>query len=313
MTWDIPQGEELKRRAVHDRFGGNRQHGITTASEQPSSILLFDTAGGSAYGYDFDGPQDDGTYHYTGEGPVGDQIFKRGNAAVRDHAITGRVLRLFRQTRPTFVKYLGEWMVDPELPYSLEEAPDRKNELRQVIIFRLRPIANVVSVDIIHRATVVVVDADLEAHNVDRFQVNRARGASEAERREAQLVQRYANWLTGRGGRVSQRLITPPGRVVPLRTDLFDVDRNEIVEAKGSTDRSAIRMALGQVIDYSQYVPGVRRAVLFPTRPPGDMVRLLVRLGISCIYENDSGFGRDDAISGFCDRCPLGTLPSNGD
>jgi hypothetical protein len=306
MVWDIPRGKELKRQAVHDRYGGNRQRGITTASEQPSSILLFDTAGGSAYGYDFDGPQDDGTYHYTGEGPVGDQTFKRGNAAVRDHFIAGRVLRLFRQTRPTFVKYLGEWVLDTEVPYSLEEAPDANDELRQVIVFRLRSVDEGTTADVIGRAT-VIVDVELEAHNVDRFQVNRAKDASEAERREAQLVQRYANWLTGRGGQVSQRLITPPGRMVPLRTDLFDVDRDEIVEAKGSTDRSSIRMALGQIIDYSQYVPGARRAVLFPTRPPSDMVGLLVSLGISCVYESGPGFERDDAISDFCDRCRLGS------
>lgn len=303
--WDIPQGEELKRQAVHDRYGGNRQRGITTASRQPSSILLFDTTGGSAYGYDFDGPYDDGTYRYTGEGPVGDQIFTRGNAAVRDHLSAGRVLRLFRQTRPTFVKYLGEWALDTEVPYSLEEAPDLNHDLRQVIVFRLRPAGEAATVDVIDRAT-VVVDVELEAHNVDRFQVNRARGVSEAERREAQLVQRYADWLMARGGQVGQRLITPPGRMVPLRTDLFDLHRNEIVEAKGSTDRSSVRMALGQIIDYSQYVPGARRAVLFPTRPPGDMVRLLVGLGISCVYENGQGFGRDNAISDFCSRCPLG-------
>lgn len=304
MAWDIPEGAELKRRTIHDRFGGSRQPGITTARELPSSILLFDTAGGSTYGYDFDGPQENGSYHYTGEGTKGDQVFTKGNALVRYHAAQGKVLRLFKGTRRTYVKYLGEWVLDAADPFSMEEGPDINKELRQVIVFRLCPVGETATVDIINRTT-IVVDVELEAHNVDRFHVNRAQDVSEAERREAQLVQRYADWLTARGGKVSQRLITPPGRMAPLRTDLFDVAGNEIVEAKGSTDRSSVRMALGQVLDYGQYLPKARRAVLLPTRPPDDMVSLLTSLGISCVYEIGEGFSRDESAHDFCANCPL--------
>jgi hypothetical protein len=305
MAWEILEGAELKRRAVHDRYGGNRQTGITTTSVEPSSVFLFDTGGGAAYGYDFDGLQDDGTYNYTGEGQVGDQVFNPRNAAIRDHRADGRVLRLFRETRPTYVEYLGQWGVVPESPFSIEEGLDKKGVLRQLIVFRLRPAGRAPSFDVINRTT-VVIDAELEAHNVDRFRVVRTKDAGEAERREAQLVRRYADWLIARGGQVSQRLITPPGRMVPLRTDLFDVAGNEIVEAKGSTNRSSIREALGQILDYSQYVPDARRAVLFPTRPPHDMVHLLTALEVSCIYEAGHEFERDDAMSNVCDRCPLG-------
>src|SRR5262245_59648210 len=149
MAWNIPKGSELKRRAIHDRYGGNTRAGIVPIKDD-SSILLFDTAGGAEYGYNFDGPQGNGTYHYTGEGRRGDQVFTRGNAAIRNYVADGRTLRLFKQTRRTYVKYLGEWALHAD-PFSIEEAPDREGELRQVIVFRLRSAGESETVDIVNR------------------------------------------------------------------------------------------------------------------------------------------------------------------
>jgi hypothetical protein len=70
MSWDISIGEELTRREIHRRNGGQQQGGISTPKGS-TNILLFTSSGGRAYGYHFDGPQPDGTYHYTGEGQVG--------------------------------------------------------------------------------------------------------------------------------------------------------------------------------------------------------------------------------------------------
>jgi hypothetical protein len=50
---------------------------------------------GRAYGYIYDGRADDGFFHYTGEGQVGDQQMTQGNRAIRDHELEGRELHLF--------------------------------------------------------------------------------------------------------------------------------------------------------------------------------------------------------------------------
>lgn len=308
MSWEITEGEELSRRELHGRHGGQQQGGISTPKGS-SDILLFTSPKGLAYGYNFDGPQDGGTYRYTGEGQIGDQRFRPGggNIAVRDHRTNGRTLRLFKETRPSNVRYLGEYVLDERDPYRLDEAPDRVKDLRVVIIFNLRRAEDVPTYDDVRRGVEVVIeDTDLEAHKTDRFRVNRARTETESERREAQLVQRYANWLEKQGHGAKQRLIKLSDHVVPLRTDLFNTATNELVEAKGSSSRSDIRMALGQILDYCEHAHPERRAVLVPTRPPQDMIDLLVKFGISCIFEQEAGqFERINAVIEFCENCPL--------
>jgi hypothetical protein len=308
MSWEIAEGEELARREVHERCGGQQQGGISTPKGS-SDILLFMSRKGRTYGYDFDGQQKDGTYQYTGEGRVGDQKFEpgRGNVAVRDHRASGRTLRLFEETRRSVVRYVGEYVLDERMSHRFEDAPDRNKDLRIVIVFHLRRAEDAPHLDDVRRnVKVVIEDTDLEAHKTDRFRVNRAQPETEAERREANLVQRYADWLKRQGHEAKQRRIMLPDHVAALKTDLFNVAANELVEAKGSASRGDIRMALGQILDYSEHARARRRAVLLPTRPAQDMIDLLVKYGISCIFENGKGkFERVDAAAMLCDTCPL--------
>ena len=71
-----------------------------------------------------------------------------------------------------------------------------------------------------------------------------------------------------------------------LLTDLVDQTTNVLYEAKGAATREAVRMALGQLLDYSRHVPGnPKLAVLLPARPADDLLDLLGRHGVSCVYE----------------------------
>jgi len=79
---------------IHDRFGGQRQGGISTPT-QHDVIFLFTGESGLAHSY-HDG-WEDGVYVYTGEGQHGDMIFVRGNKAIRDHAQDGKELLLFEK------------------------------------------------------------------------------------------------------------------------------------------------------------------------------------------------------------------------
>ena len=74
-----------------------------------------------------------------------------------------------------------------------------------------------------------------------------------------------------------------------VRSDLFDLDRAELIEAKGSAGRDYVRTALGQVLDYGRYVDHKRLAVMLPEHPGGDMVDLLLSYRIGCIYETSKG------------------------
>ncbi|MEV5708640.1 hypothetical protein [Actinoallomurus sp. NPDC052274] len=296
MPWDIAEGDELLRQEVHRRHGGQTQGGISTPKGS-AEILLFKTSGGRENGYNFDGPRRDGSYHYTGEGRTGDQDFRRaGNRAIRDHGSIGKRLRVFEQTRRSYVRYRGEYVIDAACPYRFDEAPDAEKEMRRVIVFHLWPAGKVGRLDVGHQgARASIKDVELEANNTERFRINRSKPETEGERREAALVRRYAAWLRDRGHESKQRKILLPDRASELKIDLLDVAADEIVEAKGSASRIHIRLALGQILDYSEHAGAMYRAVLLPGRPSPDMIRLLLKYQVACIFEgHEGGFQRID-------------------
>jgi hypothetical protein len=88
---------------------------------------------------------------------------------------------------------------------------------------------------------------------------------------------------------VKGKRIRPPGEYQWLRADLIDVTAAELYEAKGVTTRDSVRLAIGQLYDYSRFVPGHSVAVLLPTRPSDDLIALLTSLSISCVYESTPG------------------------
>ncbi len=71
--WDIAIGETLPRRELHTRHGGARYGGMEPAVASNSVFLFTNPSQGEAYGYNYDGWQADGTFHYTGDGQVGHQ------------------------------------------------------------------------------------------------------------------------------------------------------------------------------------------------------------------------------------------------
>jgi 5-methylcytosine-specific restriction protein A len=82
------QGQIYKRSDIQDRFGGQRQGGISTPANSPI-ILVFTSTGGEQFGYRDDWHS--GIFYYTGEGQIDDMQFKCGNKAIRDHADDGRL------------------------------------------------------------------------------------------------------------------------------------------------------------------------------------------------------------------------------
>lgn len=76
----------------------------------------------------------------------------------------------------------------------------------------------------------------------------------------------------------------------PLFADLFDVTTNVLYEAKASPTRESVRMALGQLLDYSRHIsPTPALAVLLPEPPADDLVDLLNDHGVACVVEISEG------------------------
>ncbi|WP_432984264.1 hypothetical protein [Dactylosporangium sp. CA-233914] len=117
-----------------------------------------------------------------------------------------------------------------------------------------------------------------------------------AVRREAGLVERYKAYLERHGLRAVRNEITLPGRLDTFFTDVYVEDVEELLEAKASSRREHIRLAIGQLCDYGRFVAPRSRAVLLPSRPEQDLIDLLATQNISCVYEAEEGhFIREDA------------------
>jgi hypothetical protein len=290
-AWDIAVGQVLMRRELQQRYGGAPFGGIEPSRSTPNVLLFTDPATGERHGY-FDGWADDGCFHYTGEGQRGDQRFREGNKAVRDHAADGRALRLFRANGPE-VTYLGEFTTDSEQPYYYTDAPETGGgPLRTLIVFRLRPIA-----DHLRRAAEGMAFASapafsevpVEVQHQERYPVQRGE-PTDAERREASLVQRYRQYLEQRGAEVVRLAIRPDQERRPLYCDLFNKTDQELIEAKGTVTREAIRLALGQLLDYRRFItPTPHLVVLVPARPRSDLLDLLHEHEISTVWEERPG------------------------
>jgi hypothetical protein len=183
-----------------------------------------------------------------------------------------------------------------DLPYVREDGLDRADELRSAVVFRLRPVGPTLrEPDDRHGLAddVSAGESDLvPVENVDvtTFERDPTQGGT-AERREADLSERYRKHLTKLGHDVRRCRVRPPGVLRHLFTDLFDATANELYEAKGTATRNAVRLAIGQLLDYQRHIPSrdATLAILLPERPADDLVDLLHACKIACVYEDGRG------------------------
>lgn len=132
-------GKVYRRRDIHALFGGQEQGGISTPADH-KVVFVFTGPAGEEYGYS-DGWADDGSYHYFGEGQLGDMEFSRGNAAIRDHEKNGKQLHLFttQGTDSGYVRYVGEMRY---VGHHFVQAPDKRGRMRRAIVFHLARVSN---------------------------------------------------------------------------------------------------------------------------------------------------------------------------
>ncbi|HTW40727.1 MAG TPA: hypothetical protein VMD79_00240 [Solirubrobacteraceae bacterium] len=298
MIWALLPGETIERTILQERYGGRRQGGIGPSSSSPNVLIFSDPAAGEPHGC-FDGWRADGCFHYTGEGQRGDQQMKSGNAAILHHRREGRALRLFLGARGR-VTYEGEFELAAERPFYTTDAPETGNgPVRSVIVFRLQPrdTRSKPSASQLDRvATPGVEYVPVEQQWSERTFVAPASKEHEAERREQALVLAYRDQLVKQGHEVVRLKIVPPGEAKPLFSDLYDHATNTLIEAKGTVERGAIRMAIGQLLDYSRFLdPRPRLAVLLPSEPRSDLRELLQGAGVEIVWREGKKFLRAQA------------------
>lgn len=289
----LPPGATLKRREVHEIYGGRQQGGIGPSSKTPTVLFFTDPASGRKHGY-YDGWDADGLFNYTGEGQVGEQRLVQGNKAILKHKEDGRALLGFA-ANGSDVTFMGEFeLVD----HHWTDAPDTNGHLRPVVVFRLRPISGAVTIELpnvphtVSRATQTTVVSIEELHT-ERAIAEPSREPYEFERRESSLVTQYVTHLRSMGHVVGRLMVIPEGERSPLFSDIWDSTAGELIEAKGVATRENVRMAVGQLLDYGRFVEHSRKVVLLPSKPREDLIQYLRSLDIDLTYPEGSSWTRN--------------------
>jgi hypothetical protein len=163
-----------------------------------------------------------------------------------------------------------------------------------VIVFRLQPVdtkpqePDSLLPEVPGGPTIEAVP--VEEQHTERAFVEPSREPYEAERREAKLVKALRDHLRSDGHKVVRYRILPEGELKPLYADLYDETAKVLVEAKGGVTREALRMAIGQLADYSRFLPESARAILVPEQPRPDLLSLAESVGVSVLWPADGSY-----------------------
>ena len=120
------------------------------------------------------------------------------------------------------------------------------------------------------------------------YEVRTRRKVVLAKKREFDLVNSYREWLEDR-----QRELVKVN-YKHLQCDAYEVDRGNLIEAKCSTKREYIRMAVGQLFDYAYL--GRKRfgkpnmAILLPKKPDPKSIEWLSELHIGVVWKEKDKF-----------------------
>lgn len=296
-------GDIVTRADLVVEYGGSVQSGGIVPSNTSNSVFVFtDPAEGTQFGYVYDGFSQDGTvFHYTGAGRDGDQKLTGSNSPILTHAAKGRSLHAFgaagvvQGSSTKLQRYIGEFILDPSLPFERMPALDRNGALRTVLVFRLLPVT--VIPDFIVEAVGFSgvanepnsVSVPVEINSTEFFETaDRLGGLS--VRRESQLVEQFIAHQVGHT--FSRWAINLPKERTRLLTDIYDEADHTLYEAKAIAGRADLRMAVGQLYDYRRHVhvDDLHCAVLLPERPTADLRDLLQDAGLGLAFREDTNF-----------------------
>lgn len=147
-----------RKEDIHALFGGQRQGGISTPKNEPV-IIAFTGEAGASHGYT-DFWDDEGIFHYYGEGQIGPMRYVAGNRAIRDHVKGGKELLVFQimgKGKPC--RYRGRFVALSS--YIKPDTVDTRGDLRDAIVFRLQPLEDQEPFGLFEEES-ILVDAGLD-------------------------------------------------------------------------------------------------------------------------------------------------------
>lgn len=149
-----------------------------------------------------------------------------------------------------------------------------------------------------HVAEPIVEAADQVAVSIERSTVEQQHNADHlrtlpggsviAHRREATLVLDFEAFLTEGGNVVEAHTYYVAG--IALRNDLADSTNQTIWEAKSQVNRTSVRSAIGQLLDYRRFEPSDWTiGVLLPRRPHKDLCDLIASVPAHLAFPRGDG------------------------
>lgn len=295
--WDIEVGQILKRSILHDAYGGGRYGGIEPSAQTPNIFLFTSPKSSEHYGYNFDEELEDGTFNYTGDGQIGDQVLNSGgNKSLFEHRQTNRALRLFQSIAQIgHVQYLGEFELGNQEPL-YRMGPDRNGAERKILVFHLIPVGVTKQ---INQPSVVssvgtVTRQEVEQNTSQTHERTMPETKTIANRYEGQLQKRYEDFLKSQGFDIGTFKIRVPESNT-LKLDLVDFTNKKVIEVKAGITRNYIRESIGQVLDYVFQIQRInaevfKPCILIPGKPSQDLIDLIKDLGIELIWEENNRF-----------------------
>ncbi len=293
--WGIKVGEVLKKTEIHKKYGGSGQHGMTSCLNGTEFLVFHNEKKSREFGYDkWEGRQLDGTFWYTGQGVRGDQKLTRANKSLLEADLKGKPIRLFESVG-TSTTYLGQYVLG-EPKYEEELAPDEIGDERKVFVFRFVPID---AIDFVKEA---LTPGNLLAKTSNWMPPSTVESLAPKEVKERTAAQKIEHQLQGDFGNFCIRKGHPPKSLTlssqsikgSLKPDLYIPSVNWIVEAKASSSRNYVREAIGQVLDYVNFMKLAEQGsatpvILLPSRPSWDLCKLVEELGIQLFVKEEVG------------------------
>jgi hypothetical protein len=298
FEWNISIGEIIKRKKLHEIYGGAGMGGIEPSAKTPNVFIFTYPNNAKKNGYNFDEELEDGTFMYTGDGQIGDQDAEiGGNKAILESRKKGRALRLFEEAEEkTFVRYVGEFELIDSEPI-VQRGLDRNGTERNVLVFHLHPVGSTKRLASINESPKTAeVSRHKTEENVGITHI-RSLTASHtvATRYEGQLQKRFEDFLKAKALDIGTFKISIPESNAPLRIDLVNFTDNWIIEVKAGIARGYVREAIGQVLDYTFQLKRIKGEVwlpmiLLPGKPSEDLMELINNLGIALAWEDGNNF-----------------------
>jgi hypothetical protein len=202
---------------------------------------------------------------------------------------TVEVIAFLQRGKDELVRYLGQYRIDPDLPFVRADAaadPRRPHQTRSVLVFRLLALDGPPKG--ISRVAPAAHERELRRAPVGAPPYENHDPGQRMAARLLRGYEAYARWA--RQSELTGFRIRAPQTVTDLKIDLFDLTYHELVVVRPTTARPAVWTALGELHDVARsFDPEPRLVLLVPSRPSDDLTALLLIERVAVVWPDGPG------------------------